>query len=124
MSYDDTSRDYDGEDSPYNSDEELKKEIAHMKKIIKSNPFSTRSAILCLFDDPENASFYDEKTHDLAAEVYETLHDKTSCVLIGKLLAEHGGLECMQAAYYAVKMHIADANILQCYWDGIGGWVW
>lgn len=118
--------DYDceGGDETHNDfDDENQIEIAHMYKIIKQNPFLNRREIISLFEDPQNEKFYDQKTHDLARDVYETMYDKNACVIIGRILSDHGGLECMQAAFYAVSMHVADATILQSYWNGIGMWV-
>lgn len=57
--------------------------------------------------------------HDLVPD-----DQKERCKEIGKKLWDIGGIEHMRTAYYEAKARNKAAIAVQCYWDGIGSWVW
>jgi hypothetical protein len=114
---------------------------AEQKKItdfIKANPWPSYKVMLKRLEKRvEWWAEYGEFNHAALKLCYENMLDKDTCFKAGESIAKRGGLQALQANFYAIKLYGPTASsadmviasgpsLIEYHWNGItaGGQTW
>jgi len=112
---------------------EAERELALVRAFVAQNAYPAYDTMCArMRRAPEVGGKYGEENHECCKAIYESGLDKVVTRTMGTKIYERGGMDALQACYYALKLFSPFVilpvglrgmpNLVEFYWDGIGEW--